>query len=142
MKTYKEFISEDKMSYQEALSVFGVQSGYTEEEIKNRYKKLAVTNHPDKGGSDGEMTKINNAYDILKRGKGTVNPNYKDVSVGDVYIPTEKTPHTATVLSVENISDRFGKADRIVQVKIVSLSGNVIDQKKSMWVSQLLKGLK
>jgi hypothetical protein len=38
--------------------------------IEERYKALARINHPDAGGSNLEMQRINCAYDILKREHG------------------------------------------------------------------------
>lgn len=52
----------------------------TVEEIKKHYKKLAIENHPDKGGSTEKMQDINNQYqDALKscHGKKTGDKSYK-----------------------------------------------------------------
>ena len=35
------------MSYKEALNFFKLNELYTEKELKNRYYKLALKNHPD-----------------------------------------------------------------------------------------------
>ena len=35
------------------------------EELKKQYKNLAMTNHPDRGGSEEVMKEINNEYDCL-----------------------------------------------------------------------------
>jgi hypothetical protein len=75
------------------------------------------------------------------------NPTFEEVKVGDRYISTLKMQnqkpwfYVSTVLSVEPISMRFGKPDRIVSVKIETNEGKVIDQEKKIWVSQLQKGL-
>lgn len=73
-----------------------------------------------------------------------VNPSFQDVKVGDIYasIDTFKHQYKSTVLAVEPISNRFSKPDRVVSVKIETLDGTqVIDEKKKIWVSQLLQGL-
>ena len=46
--------------------VLGVSKTATESEIKSVYKKLAVKNHPDRGGDEEKFKEIANAYDILK----------------------------------------------------------------------------
>jgi hypothetical protein len=71
------------------------------------------------------------------------NPSYEDVKIGDVYTSESAftSVYVSTVLKVEPISNRFGKPDRIVSVKIQTWpDGNVIDHNKKIWVSQLLKG--
>jgi hypothetical protein len=70
MKTFKTYLKEAKMTYDEALKIFGVQNGYTEEILKKKYKELAVANHPDKGGSTAKMQDINVANDLLKKNIG------------------------------------------------------------------------
>lgn len=37
----------------------------TAEQLKAEYKKLAMENHPDRGGNTSDMQEINNEYDIL-----------------------------------------------------------------------------
>lgn len=55
--------------------VLGVQPGATQEEISKAYKKLAKKYHPDlhPGDKNAEqkMREINDAYNILRSGKGT-----------------------------------------------------------------------
>lgn len=48
-----------------AYDVLGVPQGATDDVIKAAWKKLALTNHPDRGGSHGKMVDINNAKDRL-----------------------------------------------------------------------------
>jgi curved DNA-binding protein CbpA len=43
----------------------GVSSGATDAEIKARYRLLSKTYHPDMGGSQIEMAKLNSAYAVL-----------------------------------------------------------------------------
>ena len=78
-----------------------------------------------------------------------VNPTYDKVQVGDLYtsglgVRDNKSfwYYTSVVQSVQPVSKRFGKDDRIVNVQITSMvTGKVIDTGKDIWVSQLLKGL-
>ncbi|HUQ37800.1 MAG TPA: DnaJ domain-containing protein [Aestuariivirga sp.] len=53
------------MSRDEALSVLGLKSGATNEDIKNAHRRLMKDFHPDRGGSDYLAAKINQAKDIL-----------------------------------------------------------------------------
>lgn len=60
----------------------GVSRDADEKEIKKAYLKLAKSHHPDKGGSDEEFKKINEAYEVLNDGErrrmydmtGSINP--------------------------------------------------------------------
>lgn len=48
-----------------AYEVLGLRPGASDDEIKAAWKKLALQNHPDRGGSHGKMVDINNAKDRL-----------------------------------------------------------------------------
>jgi molecular chaperone DnaJ len=45
--------------------ILGVNETSSQEEIKKKYKKLAVEHHPDKGGNEETFKKISEAYDTL-----------------------------------------------------------------------------
>ena len=45
--------------------VLGVATDATRKEIKARYKKLAIENHPDKGGDEATFQRIKDAYETL-----------------------------------------------------------------------------
>lgn len=57
----------------------------TVEQLKEKYKKLALKYHPDMGGTNEEMAEINNQYDNLfkklKEGKqeSTIDDGFKNV---------------------------------------------------------------
>jgi len=57
------------MSRAEALKVLGLQEGANEEEIRAAHRRLIVQNHPDKGGTSYLASKINEAKDVLLRGR-------------------------------------------------------------------------
>jgi molecular chaperone DnaJ len=57
-----KIINKDMGKYHDIL---GVNPGATEDEIKKAYRKKAMDSHPDKGGSEEEFQKINEAYEIL-----------------------------------------------------------------------------
>lgn len=55
-----------KQQYEENLyDILGVDKEATEQDIKKAYRKKAVKNHPDKGGSSDEFSKIAFAYKVL-----------------------------------------------------------------------------
>ncbi|WP_375202446.1 DnaJ domain-containing protein [Hyphococcus sp.] len=56
-----------RMSEEEALSVLGLKSGASAEEVRSAYRKLIAQLHPDKGGTDYLAAKINEARDLLLR---------------------------------------------------------------------------
>jgi len=45
--------------------VLGVNENATQEEIKKAFKKLAMTHHPDRGGSEQRFKQVNEAYSTL-----------------------------------------------------------------------------
>jgi hypothetical protein len=45
----------------------GVSPADTQERIRDRYRELAIANHPDKGGSIERMRAINDAYERITR---------------------------------------------------------------------------
>lgn len=54
------------MNYSEALKLFGFTGEFTEENLRKKYLELSKKYHPDMGGSDEMMKKVNTAYDTLK----------------------------------------------------------------------------
>lgn len=45
--------------------ILGISKDSSNEEIKRRYKQLAMKNHPDKGGDKEQFQKIQEAYEVL-----------------------------------------------------------------------------
>lgn len=62
---------EHNMTEQEALLVLGIEAGdiagLTKENLRQRYRKLMVMNHPDRQGSVYMSQKINQAKEILEK---------------------------------------------------------------------------
>lgn len=65
--TFKNFLNESKMTPSEAAEILGVTLGDDKQTIAKAYKKASIKNHPDRGGSNELMQKINVAYDLLSR---------------------------------------------------------------------------
>ena len=53
--------------YDEARKLLNVAAGATAKEIKAAWKRAAVANHPDMGGSTEVMQQINAAYELLTK---------------------------------------------------------------------------
>ena len=53
------------MTRAEALKVLGLPDDASEDDIRAAHRKLIISNHPDKGGSDYLASKINEAKDVL-----------------------------------------------------------------------------
>ncbi|MBL4790747.1 MAG: DnaJ domain-containing protein [Kordiimonadaceae bacterium] len=72
---YKRFGGGDKaaggpkppatLSRDDALEVLGLQSGASDQEIKEAHKRLIAQCHPDKGGSDWMAARVNDARRAL-----------------------------------------------------------------------------
>ena len=55
------------LTLSQAQAIYGIKSGYTREELRDRHKKLISRLHPDIGGSDYLTGQLNAARDILVR---------------------------------------------------------------------------
>lgn len=51
--------------YKAEYTLLGVQPGASQQEIKRAYRQKARALHPDKGGSEAEMKRLNAAYQKL-----------------------------------------------------------------------------
>lgn len=60
---WKKYLRNEKRG--NALHVLGLKDPVTDKEIIQRYRKLANTHHPDKGGEKDRIQKINEAYTVL-----------------------------------------------------------------------------
>lgn len=66
--------------------ILGVSPGATEDEIKKAYRKKAMDSHPDKGGSEEEFQKINEAYEILTgKREEPKDPNHRNPFGGNPF---------------------------------------------------------
>lgn len=60
---------EDKMSKREAALILGVRESASPERIKDAHRRILLLNHPDRGGSAFISAKVNEAKDLLLKGK-------------------------------------------------------------------------
>lgn len=60
---------EAKMTKREAALILGVRESATAERIKDAHRRIMQVNHPDKGGSAFITAKVNEAKDMLLKGK-------------------------------------------------------------------------
>jgi len=52
------------------FEILGVDATATKDEVKQAYKKKAWDAHPDRGGSNNEMMKVNAAFEAISRVRG------------------------------------------------------------------------
>lgn len=103
MQGFKDFVIE--MSQADATNLLGLGSSFSSAELKSAYKKAAIKNHPDKGGSEEMMKKVNDAHDTLKKyGSSTTklpkeNPFKKYDDWAKMYTPVIKAQVMASFKS-------------------------------------------
>ena len=59
----------EKMSRREAAQILGVRESADAKRIKDAHRRILMANHPDKGGSPFMAAKINEAKELLLRGR-------------------------------------------------------------------------
>jgi DnaJ family protein C protein 19 len=69
---YYEGGFEDSMTTKEAALILGVRESSSPKRVKDAYRQLLVLNHPDRGGSNYMAGKINEAKELLLKGKARV----------------------------------------------------------------------
>ncbi len=52
------------------FEILGVKPNATKDEVKRAFRKKAYAAHPDRGGSNDEMIKVNAAYEAIIRVRG------------------------------------------------------------------------
>jgi len=60
---------EEAMTRREAALILGVREGADKKKVQEAYKRVMMLNHPDLGGSAFVTTKINEAKDMLAKGR-------------------------------------------------------------------------
>ncbi|KAH6569421.1 hypothetical protein BASA50_000671 [Batrachochytrium salamandrivorans] len=60
---------ESKMSRREAALLLGVKESAPKDKLKQAHRAIMLLNHPDRGGSPYLASKINEAKEMLEKGK-------------------------------------------------------------------------
>lgn len=81
----------------------------TLEELKKRYKQMVMKNHPDMGGNENAMKKINIEYDTLFAKLKNVHKN----AAGETYESKTETKETAN-----DFKDIINELVKLKEIKI------------------------
>ncbi|KAJ3284309.1 DnaJ of sub C member 19 [Blyttiomyces sp. JEL0837] len=60
---------DSKMTRREAALVLGIREGANKDKLKEAHRRIMLLNHPDRGGSPFLASKINEAKDMLDKGR-------------------------------------------------------------------------
>jgi len=60
---------EKPMSKKEAFMILGIKDSATKEEVKEAHRRIMLKNHPDNQGSSFISAKVNEAKDMIIKGK-------------------------------------------------------------------------
>eukprot|EP00455_Lapot_gusevi_P004892 TRINITY_DN1203_c0_g1_i4.p1 TRINITY_DN1203_c0_g1~~TRINITY_DN1203_c0_g1_i4.p1 ORF type:complete len:105 (-),score=27.53 TRINITY_DN1203_c0_g1_i4:355-669(-) len=66
-KRFYEGGFQDKMTRREAALILGCRESSTKDRVLERYRKVMILNHPDRGGSPYIASKINEAKELLHK---------------------------------------------------------------------------
>ena len=90
-----------------------VKNNANKQEIKRAYRKLAIKNHPDKGGSDEKFKEISEAYEILS--DDNKRYKYDNNSILETYVV--KNPYDLFE-EIINKSDRMYMKSKVNNINI------------------------
>lgn len=79
-----------KAKHNSPWAILGVEPGATQQEIKAAFRRLALSEHPDKGGTNASFAQINEAYNTLKNKKTIPVMSQPDVVLVNVKLTIEQ----------------------------------------------------
>lgn len=89
------------MDYKKACSILYIQPNFTLNELKHKYYKEALKNHPDKKGNTEKFQEINEAYHFLLNHENS-NDHIDKFNIVDIIIELFKTTSLDDVLDSMN----------------------------------------
>lgn len=100
-----------KMSKLEAADLLGVNADDDLGKIKTKYREMVMTHHPDRGGSEKMMKKINEAFETLTKAEDHTHPrshHRKDVRVEEEPITPNKKDIRWCKQYIKEVSKQYG----------------------------------
>ena len=98
------------MTKREAALILGVRESAVTERVKNAHRKILLLNHPDRGGSAYVAAKVNEAKDLLLKGRDNWRRNIEDQHyrscLDDLLMEQNDLPHQPGPLIFYPLSSR------------------------------------
>lgn len=101
----------DSMTFEEARQVFDIRYGASKDEIKKRFRELALQHHPDKGGEAEKFIEIRTAYAVLMKGE-TQSGFHAGGRVYGTWVYGFQTQGESVTFDFERLSASFRSAFR------------------------------
>lgn len=70
--TFEDFLAEQTMTAADAVALLGLKDGWTKADVATAFRRAAIKNHPDRGGTTEKMQALNRAKALLDRTGNTV----------------------------------------------------------------------
>jgi hypothetical protein len=121
--------------------LFNLDEKCTAQELRKEYYNMCLMCHPDKGGSEKDMSMVTSAYNFIKQytNDGNVNESYEDVENAFAKFnetnPIEKIPSFEEIFTeATKFNDKFNKefVEKHEQDKLSSLGYDKIMVKSSL----------
>ena len=118
------------MNYNDALSIFGLSSNFTKEELKKRYLELSKKYHPDLNGDEEMMKNVNSAYEVLKSHKMSSKSTVNDELMKKYNDLKEKLKFytSKTIYLPDTLEFKYAKEiDEVIEKFNFNMSKSVLD---------------
>lgn len=107
------------MNRKEAFETLGIAQNANEEEIKKAYRRASSKAHPDKGGSNEQMAKVNEAYEILTKNNFT---NDHDIHFDHETFSQFYRQYSRPVHEADLSPKAFAEAPPIIKERMINLT--------------------